>query len=129
MKTSDILVRLGGWRWTPEKPHPQWDNLQKARLWETERGKWFESTFCKPKHTITAIPTADSNQLSFSIKKDTSEVIHVALYNGKLDNISEAIESTKVRCGIWHVVITKNLPLKIPAHLPVLLDQGTPLLM
>jgi hypothetical protein len=122
-------VRLGGWRWSAENPNPPWAILQKAHLWSSERGKWFESTFCKPKHTITAIPASDSNQAAFNIKKDTNETIQVALYNGKLDTIAETIESSKVRAAFWHVVITRNQPLKVPEHLPVLLDQGTPVMM
>ncbi len=56
----------------------------------------FESTFCKPKHTI---PASDSNQAAFNIKKDTNETIQVALYYGKPDTIAETIESSKVRAA------------------------------
>ena len=58
-----LRVGIGGWKWKPERPRPQWEALKTALVWSDSRYKSLRDSLRKPAGLPTVVVTSDEQRI------------------------------------------------------------------
>jgi hypothetical protein len=107
VETSDLVVRLGRWKESPESPRPVWETLANAKVWTDPKFAALRDLLAFPRDTPTLTVNEDADVRGLQVPPDAAEGragCKVDAYKATTGSVPAQFKNLPVRMAFVHVV-------------------------